>query len=264
MSTTATANQLNYVSSLIRGRARQLHIDDVDAAIEALREQRITMDGASATIDRLTAMKTDAVVFPPAPTVRTGRGVQPANRRGGRCAMCGNWVEVGEGTYRRAANGWDTLHLAGQCPAASAAPKQSFAEVVAEILDGIPDGWYAVDAVSGTNDLTFVRFATNKGVFNPEKAGQRFVRHIIGGAGEAANVTLDWIRKVAAAINADGVDAAAIRYGQHVGSCGFCGTELTRKYSRDMGYGPTCANNHGLPFDHSAYAASQIVGKGGE
>ena len=46
--------------------------------------------------------------------------------------------------------------------------------------------------------------------------------------------------------------------------CGFCGTELTRLYSRDMGYGPTCADKHGLPFDHTAYAASQIVGKGGE
>ena len=101
-------------------------------------------------------------------------------------------------------------------------------------------------------------------MFNPAKAGERFIRQIVGGSGEVGNVTLDWIRRVAAAINAVGSDAAAIAYGRHVGSCGFCGTELTRRYSRDQGYGPTCADRHGLPFDHKAYAASQIVGKGGE
>ena len=266
MSTTATANQLRFLGSLIRERARTLNITDVDAAVQALTDQRITMDGASASIDRLLKVPKDPPVYvAPAPGA-DARGTLPVNRRGGRCATCGDWVEAGEGTYRRAGGGWDTLHLPGQCPAkgAPAATKQSFGELVTEILGDIPDGWYAVDAVAGTNDLTFVKFATNKGVFNPSKKGERLVRHLVGGFGEAGKVSIDWIRKVAAAVEAVGPDAAAIAYGQHVGSCGFCGTELTRKYSRDMGYGPTCADNHGLPFDHKAYAASQIVGKGGE
>jgi hypothetical protein len=264
MSTTATSNQLNFVANLIRERARTLHIDNVDAAVEALRDQRITMDGASAMIDRMLKMPKDppvAVAGAPADT----RGNLPKNRYGGQCVLCGGRVAEGAGTYRRGNRGWETLHLPEQCKVAdSVAPKQTFAEVVTEILADIPDGSYAVAAVAGTNDLTFVKFSTNKGVFNPEKKGQRYVRHIVGGDGEAANVSIEWIRKVAAAVEAAGVNESAILYGQHVGSCGFCNLSLTRKYSRDMGYGPKCADKHHLPFDHAAYAASQVVGKGGE
>ena len=260
MSTTATSNQLTFVGNLLRERARSLHIANVDAAVEALRDQRITMDGASAMIDRLLKTPKDAPVATPGDT----RGNLPKNRYSGRCVLCGGNVAEGVGTYRKGARGWETLHLPEQCQAATpAAPKQTFAEVVTELLDGIGDGFYAVDAVAGTNDLTFVRFATNKGVFDPAKKGQRYVRHIVGGAGEGENMSMDWIRKVAAAVAVDPA-AAAIRYGQHVGSCGFCGTELTRRYSRDMGYGPSCATKHGLPFDHKAYAASQIIAEGGE
>jgi hypothetical protein len=263
MSTTATANQLNFVSSLMRERARTLHIDNVDAAVEVLREQRITMDGASAMIDRLTKLPKDPPVATPG---ADPRGSLKPNNYAGDCALCGGRVAAREGTFRRGARGWDTLHLPGQCSdqAAPAAKRQTFSEAVTEILGDIPDGFYAVAAVSGTNDLTFTRFATNKGVFDPSKAGQRYVRHIVGGTGEAGNVSLDWIRQVAAAVTAAGVDASAILYGQHVGSCGFCGTELTRRYSRDMGYGPSCATKHGLPFDFKAYAASQILKQGGE
>jgi len=267
MSTTATPNQLRYLGSLIRERARTLHIDNVDAAIEALAEQRITMDGASANIERLLKLPKDPPVAVASSTTTTNaRGSQPVNRRGGRCATCNNWVEAGEGTYRRAGNGWDTLHLAGQCPSAGApaAPKQTWAELLAELFEAIPDGHYAVEAVSGTNDLTFVKVATNKGMFNPSKRGERILRHIVGGSGEVGNVTADWARKVAGAINAAGAAASTVLYGQHVGSCGFCGTELTRRYSRDMGYGPSCATKHGLPFDFKAYAASQIIAEGGE
>ena len=263
MSTTATPKQIGFIGSLIQERARTLNIDDVDAAVEALRTQRITMDGASATIDRLLKLPKD----PPVATPGDTRGSLPKNRYSGRCVLCGGNVPEGEGTYRRGDRGWETLHLPGQCadkPATPVGPKQTFGERVTEILEGIPDGHYAVDAVAGTNDLTFVRFATNKGVYDPSKKGQRYVRHIVGGHGEMENVTIAWIEKVAAAVTAAGSDASAILYGQRIGACGFCNTELTRKYSQTMGYGPTCANKHSLPFDHAAYAASQVTGKGGE
>jgi hypothetical protein len=259
MSTTATANQLGFLASLIGERARQLKIDNVDAAVEALREQRITMDGASALIDRLTAMPKDPPVAKPG-DVRNG---QPVNRRPGRCVLCGGNVAVGVGTYRRGNRGWDTLHLPGQCPE-KAAPTQTFAERVTEILDGLPDGYYAVPAVSGTNDLTFVSFATNKGSFNPAKKGQRYVRHIIGGNNDQENVSIAWIEKVTAAVRHAGVDESAILYGQRMGQCGFCGKPLTRRYSAGQGYGPSCATKHGLPFDFAAYAASQLVEGAGE
>jgi Family of unknown function (DUF6011) len=260
MSTTATPKQIGFLGSLIRERARQLNIDDVDAAVEALREQRITMDGASAMIDHLTRLPKD----PPKPVAGDTRGNLPKNRYSGRCVLCGGNVAEGAGTYRRGDRGWETLHLPGQCSeplGASNGTKQSFGELVTEILGDIPDGWYAVDGL-GDNDLTFVRFATNKGFHDPSKKGQRYVRHIVGGHGEMANVGIDWIRKVAAAVQAAGADESAILFGQAVGSCGFCNTELTRKYSRDMGYGPTCADKHSLPFDYAAYAASQVVSDG--
>jgi Family of unknown function (DUF6011) len=260
MSTTATANQFGFIASLIRERARTLKIDNVDAAVEALREQRLTMEGASTIIDNLVKLPKDAPVATPGDT----RGNLPKNRYGGRCVLCGGNVGEGEGTYRRGDRGWETLHLPGQCGeplGASNGTKQSFGELVTEILDGIPDGWYAVAGL-GDNDLTFVRFATNKGFHDPSKKGQRYVRHIVGGHGEMQNVGIDWIRKVAAAVNAAGVDESAILYGQHIGSCGFCNTELTRRYSRDMGYGPTCADKHSLPFDYAAYAASQVISDG--
>jgi hypothetical protein len=253
MSTTATANQLGFLASLIRERARQLKITDVDAAVTALREQRITFDGASAMIDRLTAMKKD----PPVAKAGAVRS-QPANSYAGRCVLCGGNVAVGEGTYRRGGRGWETLHLPGQCPE-KAASKQTFAERVTELLDGLPDGFYAVPAVAGTNDLTFVSFATNKGVFNPAKKGERYVRHIIGGNNDAENVSIAWVEKVAAAVRHAGTEASAILYGQRMGQCGFCGKSLTRRYSAGMGYGPTCSTKHGLPFDFAAYAASQLV-----
>ncbi len=263
MSTTATSKQLGFLGSLLRERARQLHITDVEAAITALTEQRITMDGASATINHLLTLKTDAVVFPAAPVQGDPRGNLPKNRYSGRCVLCNANVAEGAGTYRRGDRGWETLHLPGQCagPAlTSDKPKQTFGERVTEILGDLPDGWYAVEAVGeSTNDLTFVRFATNKGVYDASKKGQRYVRHIVGGHGEQGNVTIAWIEKVAAAVRAAGTDESAILFGQRMGQCGFCHTELTRKYSADKGYGPTCADKHGLPFDYTAYAASQKI-----
>ena len=56
-----------------------------------------------------------------------------------------------------------------------------------------------------------------------------------------------------------GRNEAATLYGQHMHICGFCGRDLTRKYSRNLGYGPECADNLGLPFDHAAYRASELV-----
>ena len=63
---------------------------------------------------------------------------------------------------------------------------------------------------------------------------------------------------ILAAIAIDPI-AAAILYGQELGECGFCCKALTRSYSAGIGYGPTCAKKHDLPFDHAAYAASAKV-----
>lgn len=41
-------------------------------------------------------------------------------------------------------------------------------------------------------------------------------------------------------------------FGQLTGNCAYCMQKLTRQESMDRGYGPICADNRGLPYDHSA------------
>lgn len=40
----------------------------------------------------------------------------------------------------------------------------------------------------------------------------------------------------------------AAQHGVATGNCCFCAKELTTKESRSVGYGPVCAENHGLPW----------------
>jgi hypothetical protein len=46
-------------------------------------------------------------------------------------------------------------------------------------------------------------------------------------------------------------------YGQITGQCCFCHLPLEKTESVTRGYGPTCADNNGLPFDHAAYNAEK-------
>lgn len=52
-------------------------------------------------------------------------------------------------------------------------------------------------------------------------------------------------------ISAD-VISAAVAFGQQTGCCSFCQRELTDKRSVDVGYGPICADNYGLPWGDAA------------
>lgn len=46
----------------------------------------------------------------------------------------------------------------------------------------------------------------------------------------------------------------AVAYGQAYSNCCFCGLELTNKASLQMGYGPICADNYGLPWSYTSNA----------
>lgn len=46
-------------------------------------------------------------------------------------------------------------------------------------------------------------------------------------------------------IAADGVQAAMLRYGREIGSCGHCGRTLTNEESREAGIGPVCRGKMG-------------------
>lgn len=43
----------------------------------------------------------------------------------------------------------------------------------------------------------------------------------------------------------------AKEFGDLYAVCVMCGSTLTREESKDRGYGPTCADNNGWPYDHS-------------
>jgi hypothetical protein len=250
--------QWNYISRLCTER----HPNGA-AAFEVLKSQRLTRDGASKVIDALRNMPVLAEATPVAPAADDPRGSLPYNRYSGRCVLCRVEVAAQAGTYRRGANGkWETLHLPGQCPKAEVEtkPRRSFQDIIGDL----PDGHYAVPSVTGSNDLTFVRLGTNKGFYDPSKKGQRYIRHEVGGTGELANVSQEWVEAVVEAIRTLGANETRALYGQEIGSCGFCGQTLTREYSRVRGYGPSCADRWGMTFDHAAYRVSKIVAEGGE
>ena len=260
----ATAKQLDLIGRLVAERKQATDVLDVEKFNEILREERLTKTGASSLLDYLFTVSKDVA---PATNGGPARNGEPSNRYAGTCVLCGNEVAEGAGTYRRGTSvRWETLHLPGDpaCAKGEAVVKadakgaDAWAEAKESFKD-IPDGGYAVPSVTGTNDLTFVRLVTNKGFYDPSKKGQRSMRHVVGGNNEAMKVSPAWIIKVSEAIKAAGVNESAILYGQEIGACGFCMKSLTKKYSRGLGYGPDCADHHGLPFDYAAYAASETV-----
>jgi len=181
----------------------------------------------------LLALQTTVHALAPAP-VR-------ANSYAGTCQTCKGRVAEGAGRIQRDASTgkWLTFHLDGQCP--------TVAPTVA--TPTVPAGRYAV-----TLDGVLKFYKVDHGAAGGKWEGCTFVS-------VQASDDFHPIRNRASrtaildAIAAD-VAGAAGAYGQHFKRCGFCMHGLTRLYSRSMGYGPDCADNLGLPFDHAAYAAS--------
>lgn len=84
---------------------------------------------------------------------------------------------------------------------------------------------------SGHNDLAFWNL-TVKNVYLT-----------VGGQGKTPQPvgTQTSVLKRLAAMSDEDVKSAMVTYGQQIGACGRCGTELTDEYSREIGIGPECA-----------------------
>lgn len=54
---------------------------------------------------------------------------------------------------------------------------------------------------------------------------------------------------------------SAIVKGQQYSNCCFCRLELTNKASVQMGYGPICAENYGLPWEYTEPELANFDGK---
>lgn len=118
-------------------------------------------------------------------------------------------------------------------------PRSKASEIISWLLDKpkaattVPAGYYAVECLSGNNDLTFVK------VDRPEKgkwAGYTFVKRVVGGHPDPIKGAER--SAVLAAIAAD--PDAGPRYGREIGNCYVCGRSLTDEESRALGIGPVC------------------------
>lgn len=84
---------------------------------------------------------------------------------------------------------------------------------------------------SGRNDLAFWNLTTKN------------VYLTVGGQGKTTQPvgTQTSVLKRLAEMSDEDVQFAMVVYGQQIGACGRCGTELTDEYSREIGIGPECA-----------------------
>lgn len=92
----------------------------------------------------------------------------------------------------------------------------------------IPDGRYAVTGSDGTTK--FYRVTT--------KGGYKLFVY----ASDNQHIVKPWrvVLAVLRQIDADGVQAAALRFGTELGRCFTCGRLLTDETSRSVGQGPDC------------------------
>jgi Family of unknown function (DUF6011) len=148
----------------------------------------------------------------------------------GICAECGQTVLANQGRLGdRVSNGRVSVHhLEGDCPL-------TFAQEMASLLRPEWKGRYAVRSLD-RHDIDFI-------FFNVLRDGSSVIRQVIGGRGPVA---VSEERQVRYAKMLSGLDDAARRlaaekFGQELGVCYRCGSELTVPASRASGVGPECA-----------------------
>jgi len=128
----------------------------------------------------------------------------------GKCAECGERVEVREGLRMEVSGKWRITHLEGECSV--------------EVF-GIPTGRYALRDDEGTVHFYWLR---EDGLF--VQASDEF--HRVATRKTQARIIKD--------IQVD-PEGASVLYGRELGVCGRCGRTLTDEESRERGIGPVCA-----------------------
>jgi hypothetical protein len=94
----------------------------------------------------------------------------------------------------------------------------------------VPDGRYALDSISGKNEIVFYRVTKNRGFYNVSmQISDNWVK-------------VDWTKaqSVLRRIENAGWKDAMLRYGRELEHCGHCGKALTDDESRARGIGPVC------------------------
>lgn len=211
-----------FVARLVADRYKSLGAESPTAMMQQLAPKMAEMDNRqlSQLIDKLMAMPNDPIEGQPERLAGFRRvGVNDST---GMCDDCGHQVEARTGFFfgpRETGPRWSVCHAEGAC---STEPPP----VQAELSEGI---WTGSD---GSTIMVYLTKNNRLGakVFN----GTRF-EYTKGATTLARNghkMTAD--------------EAAA--FGHATGKCVFCRHELTDERSVTVGYGPTCAENNGLPW----------------
>lgn len=163
------------------------------------------------------------------PTFRT-------NRYAGRCALCGTIVEAEAGRILPrdgGGNGYDVLHLAGECPKAEApAPAPARREVKRD-YSAVTGGYYATVSPRADQDYDFWYVKEGR------KPGYRFVKRYLGGSGPIRISGAEALRALETILS-EGVEKCGIRFADEHQRCWKCGLPLTDELSRERRQGPIC------------------------
>jgi hypothetical protein len=155
--------------------------------------------------------------------------------------------------------------LADRKPAAAAKAPEAPARVY---LSVVPDGRYRVTQADGSHIALRLNEAGKDSKLNGSRivsvrAGEDWmgVAHITAEgalktwrslAGDLKPRVLAAIETLDSAEQADGWLIAGLAFAQEGSQCFFCGRDLDTPESLAMGYGPVCADKHGLPWGDKA------------
>lgn len=198
-------------------------------------------EGATVTVHKADGSTTEAVLGRRVGTHRGDHlhvGLRPGdqtdashrpNRYEGSCGRCGQSVAAEKGRIEKGDSGWVTYHLDGTCPAPPAA-----STAAAPAASGLDVEVGRVYAGAGGE---FIRVYESK-------AGRTYGKVRTSGGWEYDPGAL---RRISGAVTAE--QAAA--WGHEHDRCCFCGRNLSDDgpaRSVQVGYGPKCAADYGLPW----------------
>lgn len=170
-----------------------------------------------------------------------------ANKFGGKCFHCGQWVEERAGICTRDGQKWVVQHgtNVADCPTPKPAAERPTPKATSLDLSGIPSGTYAVPG--GDTRLKVQIDNVTKGKW----AGWVFVKDAAEygqqqryGSQKPGATYQGKIEDALTVIMAD-PKAAMAAYGHLVGRCGVCNRKLEDKDSVERGIGPICEAKFG-------------------
>lgn len=166
-----------------------------------------------------------------------------ANKFGGKCFKCGQWLDAGAGYCTRDGQKWVVQHKV--CPEAPVQTVKAVAPVTGLDLSAVPSGRYAVPGGDTRLKVLIQGVAGGKWdgwVFVKDAAeygqGQRY------GAQRPGETYRGKIEDALRVIAQD-PKAAAAAYGHLVGRCCICNRRLEDEGSVEQGIGPVCLAKFG-------------------